>query len=411
MALEKQFQHVITGINEAYSLVHKVAHRTPLVHSRTLSRLIGGEIYLKLECLQRTGSFKIRGAYYAISKMKDAITSRGCVAASAGNHAQGVAFAASSLGVRAIIVMPRFSPTAKVQATLGYGAEVILHGNTYDEAVVEASRICDEQNSVFLHSFDNPSVIAGQGTIGLEMMEDLPDLDVIIVPVGGGGLISGVSVAVKNLNPAVVIYGVQAAGSASMVASLKKGTLVDLQNVDTIADGIAIRQPSQLTFDITRRLVDEVVVVTDDEIADATFLLLERTKQVVEPAGAVGLAALLSGKIDVTGKNVGVIISGGNIDMSLLVRIVERSLYKESRFVKISGLLSDKPGVLQNVLAIIANYKATVVTIDHDRTDPRISLGKARITLTLELPEKQYLHNLTKNLKEAGYPFSTNQYL
>lgn len=409
-ALEKQFQDVFTSINEAYSLVHKVVHRTPLVHSRTLSRLLCGEIYLKLECLQRTGSFKIRGAYYAISKMKDAIMSRGCVAASAGNHAQGVAFAASSLGIRAVIVMPTFSPTAKVQATIGYGAEVILHGKTYDEAVAEASRICDERNSVFIHSFDNPAVIAGQGTIGLEMMEDLPDLDVIIVPVGGGGLISGVSVAVKNLNPEVAIYGVQAAGSASMVASLKKGNLVNLQNVDTIADGIAIKRPSRLTFDIIKRLVDEVVVVTDDEIADATFLLLERTKQVVEPAGAVGLAALLSKKIDVTGKNVGVIISGGNIDMSLLVRIVERSLYKESRFVKISGLLFDRPGILQNVLAIIANYKANVVTINHDRTDPRISLGKTRITLTLELPEKQYLHDLTKNLEEAGYLFSTTQY-
>jgi threonine dehydratase len=343
--------------------------------------------------------------------MKDAITSRGCVAASAGNHAQGVALAASSLGVRAIIVMPRFSPTAKVQATVGYGAEVILHGDTYDEAVAEASRICDERNAVFIHSFDNPAVIAGQGTIGLEMMEDLPDLDVIVVPVGGGGLISGVSVAVKSLNPVVAIYGVQASGSASMVASLKKGGPVDLQYVDTIADGIAIRRPSQLTFDVTKRLVDDVVVVTDDEIADATFLLLERTKQVVEPAGTVGLAALLSGKIDVTGKNVGVIISGGNIDMSLLIRIVERSLYKESRFVKISGLLSERPGVLQNVLAIIATFKANVVTIDHDRTDPRISLGKARITLTLELPEKQYLHDLTKNLEEAGYPFTTLQYL
>jgi threonine dehydratase len=196
-----------------------------------------------------------------------------------------------------------------------------------------------------------------------------------------------------------------------MVASLKKGGPVALQYVDTIADGIAIRRPSQLTFDVTERLVDEVVVVTDDEIADATFLLLERTKQVVEPAGTVGLAALLSGKIDVTGKNVGVIISGGNIDMSLLVRIVERSLYKESRLVKISGLLSERPGVLQNVLSIIANFKATVVTIDHDRTDPRISLGKARITLTLELPEKQYLHDLTKNLEEAGYTFTTLQYL
>jgi threonine dehydratase len=408
--LEPQFQELFASITDAYALVHQVAHRTPLVHSRTLSRLLGGDVYLKLECLQRTGSFKIRGAYYAISTLKDAIQARGCVAASAGNHAQGVAFAASALGVRAIIVMPRFSPTAKVQATKGYGAEVILHGNTYDEAVVEAARICEERNAVFIHSFDNPAVIAGQGTIGLEMMEDQPDLNVIVVPVGGGGLISGVSVAVKSLHPAVAIYGVQAAGAASMVASLQTGAPVDLPGVDTIADGIAIRRPSRLTLDVTRRLVDDVVVVTDDEIADATFLLLERTKQVVEPAGAVGLAALLSGKIDVAGKTVGVVISGGNIDMSLLIRIVERSLYKESRLVKISGFLSDRPGVLQQVLAIVANFKANVVTIDHDRTDPRIRLGKARITLTLALPEKQYLQDLIKTLAEAGYPFTPLPY-
>jgi len=408
--LEPQFQDLFASITDAYALVHQVAHRTPLVHSRTLSRLLGGDVYLKLECLQRTGSFKIRGAYYAISTLKDAIQARGGVAASAGNHAQGVAFAASSLGVRAIIVMPRFSPTAKVQATKGYGAEVILHGNTYDEAVVEATRICEERNAVFIHSFDHPAVIAGQGTIGLEMMEDQPDLNVIVVPVGGGGLISGVSVAVKSLHPAVAIYGVQAAGAASMVASLQAGAPVDLPSVDTIADGIAIRRPSRLTLDVTRRLVDDVVVVTDDEIADATFLLLERTKQVVEPAGAVGLAALLSGKIDVAGKTVGVVISGGNIDMSLLVRIVERSLYKESRLVKISGFLSDQPGVLQQVLAIVATFKANVVTIDHDRTDPRIRLGKARITLTLALPEKQYLQDLTKTLAEAGYPFTPLPY-
>ncbi len=408
--LEPPFSDLFTRITDAYAIVHQAAHRTPLVHSRTLSRLLGGDVYLKLECLQRTGSFKIRGAYYAISTLKDAIQARGVVAASAGNHAQGVAFAAASLGVRAVIVMPQFSPTAKVQATRGYGAEVILHGATYDEAVEEATRICAERNAVFLHSFDHPAVIAGQGTIGLEMMEDQPDLEVIVVPVGGGGLISGISVAVKSLHPTVAVYGVQAAGAASMVASLQAGAPTELPRVDTIADGIAIRRPSHLTLEITRRFVDNVVVVTDDDIADATFLLLERTKQVVEPAGAAGLAALLSGKLDVAGKRVGVVISGGNIDMSLLMRIVERALFKESRLVKIVGFLSDRPGILQQVLAIVATFKANVVTIDHDRTDPRIDLGKARITLTLALPEKQYLQDLTKALADAGYPFSPLPY-
>lgn len=406
-ALESKFSDIFEDIQEAYSLIHRVAHRTPFIHSRTFSRLVSGKVHLKLECLQRTGSFKIRGAYYAISKLRDEIESRGCVAASAGNHAQGVALAASSLGVEATIVMPRFSPTAKVNATRGYGAEVILHGDDYDEAVTEASKIRDNRDAVFIHSFDNPAVIAGQGTIGLEIMDEISDLDALVVPVGGGGLISGVSIAIKNINPKIAIYGVQASGSQSMVASLNKGHPVKLRKVDTIADGIAIRQPSQLTLDITRQLVDDTVVVTDDEIADATCLLLERTKQVVEPAGAVGLAALLTEKIDVKGKKVGVVISGGNIDMSLLVRIVERSLYKESRFVKISGLLPDRPGVLQKVLAIIAQFKANVVTIDHNRADPQIGLGKARITITLELPKKQYLQDLTKKLEDADYHFST----
>lgn len=410
MQSRELFQDIFAGIKEAYPIVREVAHHTPLDRSNTFSRMTGGEVYLKLECLQRTGSFKIRGAYYAISKLKDRIKAKGCVAASAGNHAQGVAYAASSAGVKATIVMPEFSPAAKIQATLGYGAELVLHGRTYDEATTRASEICEEKKSVFIHSFDDPMVIAGQGTIGLEILEDMPNLDVIVVPVGGGGLISGVSIALKNIKPNVKIYGVQASGAPSMAASLKKGEIVELPTVDTIADGIAIKKPSNLTLDITSELVDDIIVVDDDEIAHAIFMLLERCKQVVEPAGAVGLAALLGEKIYVKGKNVGVIISGGNIDMSLLARIIERSLYQESRFVKISGLLPDRPGMLRDVLTIVAKARANVVTIEHDRVSPHLSPGRAEVTITLEIPEMRYLDELMSRLKEAGYHFSEDSH-
>jgi len=406
MQPKKLFQDIFADIKQAYPIVREVAHYTPLDRSNTFSRMTGGEVYLKLECLQRTGSFKIRGAHYTISKLKDTIKTKGCVAASAGNHAQGVAYAASSAGVKATIVMPEFSPAAKIQATLGYGAELVLYGRTYDEAVKKASEICEEKKSVFIHSFDDLRVIAGQGTIGLEMLADMPDLDVIVVPVGGGGLISGVAIAVRNIKPSVEIYGVQASGAPSMARSLKDGEIVELPRVDTIADGIAMKRPSDLTFDITRELVDDVVVVDDDEISHAIFMLLERCKQVVEPAGAVGLAALLSGKIDVKGKKVGIVISGGNINMSLLARIIERSLYQESRFVKISGLLPDRPGTLKDVLTVVAKARANVVTIEHNRISPHLSPGKAEVTITLEIPEMRYMDELMRMLREAGYHFS-----
>lgn len=406
MNVKKNFRDTFVDIKEAYSSLGDVVHHTPLIRSNTFSRMTGGEVYLKLENLQRTGSFKIRGAYYAISKLKDEIKARGCIAASAGNHAQGVAYAASSSGVTATIVMPEFSPVAKIQATRGYGAEVVLHGKTYDEAVIKALEICEKSKSVFLHSFDDLKVIAGQGTIGLEMLEDVSDLDAVVVPVGGGGLISGISIALRNIKPNIKIYGVQASGAASMVRSIAEKKIVELQGVNTIADGIAIKRPSNLTFELSRELVNEIVLVDDDDICHAIFLLLERCKQVVEPAGAVGLAALLSGKIDVKEKKVGVVISGGNIDMPMLTRIIERSLYRESRIVRVSGLLPDRSGVLGDVLTIVAKARANVVTIEHNRISPRINLGKAEVTLVLEVPEIPYIDELLRMLNDAGYCFT-----
>lgn len=358
--------------------------------------------------MQRTGSFKIRRAYYTISKLKDIIKTRGCVTASAGNHAQGVAYAASFARTKATIVMPKFSSTAKIQATIGYGADLVLHGKTYDEAAIKALEISEERKSVFIHPFDDPRVIAGQGTIGFEMLEDMPDLDVIVVPVGGGGLISGISIAVKNIKPNVEIYGVQASGAASMAHSFKRGKIVELQAVDTIADGIAIKKHSKLTYEIIKNLVDDIVVVDDDEITYAVFMLLERCKQVVEPAGAVGLAAVLSGKIDVKGKKVGIVISGGNINMSLLGRIIERSFFQENRFVKISGILPDRPGMLRDVLTIVAKAEGNVVTIEHDRASPDITPGKAEVTIILEVIEISCVDELMRMLKENGYNFTKN---
>ena len=364
-----------------------------------------GEVYLKLECLQRTGSLKIRGAYYAISKVKDEVKTRGCIAASVGNHAQGVAFAATLAGVSATIVMPQFDPVAKIQATRGYGVEVLLHGKTYDDAVVKALQLCEEQACVFIHSFDDLNVIGGQGTIGIEMLTDVHDLDMVVVPVGGG-LIAGVGVAIRNLKPKTKIYGVQASGAPSMVSSFEEKKIVELQEGDTIADGNAIKQTSNTTFNISRELVDDTVTVEDDGICSAIFLLLERCKQVVEPAGVVGLAAFLNGAIDIEGKKVGIVISGDNIDIAILARIIERSLYKDNRIVTISGLLSDRADVLRDILKSVTKAQSNVVRIAQDRNNLQIPPCKAKVTMMLEVSDMLQVNELLKLIQKAGYSFT-----
>jgi len=399
------FQEIFQKIKDAYPIVRQVAHHTPLDRSNTFSRMTEGEVFLKLECLQRTGSFKIRGATYAISQFKSSEKEQGCVAASAGNHAQGVAYAAATAGIKSIIVMPELAPASKIIATQGYGAEVILHGMNYDDAVIKAEQISVETGAVFLHSFDNINVIAGQGTIGLELIEDLPSLDVVLVPVGGGGLISGISIAFKKIRPDTKIIGVQASGCPSMVESIRDRRITEITKSDTIADGIAVRKPSETTLKIVNELVDDVITVTDDEISHSIFMLLERSKLVIEPAGAVGLAALLNNKINVEGKKIGVVLSGGNIDMSLLERIIERSLYLESRFVRITGLLPDKRETLKDLFLVIATTKASVVSIEHERADPNVSLGRMKVTITLEISQRRHLNELMNNLQKAGYKF------
>jgi len=401
-----EISKIFDEAKRARFVVRDVAHHTPMDHSTTFSRMTGSETYLKLESLQRTGSFKIRGAYYTISEMKRENPSlKGCVAASAGNHAQGVAFAARAAGVKAIIVVPELASVSKVLATRGYGADVILRGKTLEESYREARSMAEEQGIPLIHPFDDARVISGQGTLGFEMLEDEPDLDVIVVPIGGGGLISGVAVTAKTVRQNIKIVGVQAKGCPSMTTSLGEGRIVELPAADTIADGIAVRKPGEIAFRVVRELVGDVLLVDDDEIAYAMFMLLERCKQVVEPAGAVGLAALLSGKLDAEGKKVGVLISGGNVDMSLLAKITEKTLFREERLIRIEGILPDVPGALRGVLVAIAGARANVVTIEHDRLDPNVQPGKARVILTLEIPQREFLAELLKMLHEAGYAF------
>ncbi len=399
--------YIWENILQARKVLSSIARKTPLEKSTTFSRMCRAEIYLKLENLQKTGSFKIRGAYYKIWKLLNKgkrITA--CVTASSGNHAQGVAYAASCLGLKSIIVMPEFTPIAKIEATRSYGAEIILYGRTYDEAYSKALEICRRIKGVFIHAFNDPDVIAGQGTIGLEVYQDLKDVEIVVVPIGGGGLISGISIALKKLNPNIKVIGVEAEGAPAMKLSIEKGHIVEIKEIDTIADGIAVKKPGDITFNIVRNLVDDIVLVSDEEIARAVFLLLERSKIVVEPAGAVGIAALISGKINVEGRKVAVIISGGNIDMTLLSRIIEWGLVLEGRVARLRGILPDRPGSLRNIVEVLAKMKINILDIKHYRAKPYLRPGKAEVLLEVEIPDRRIIGKLLKLLEEKGYTFN-----
>ena len=393
------------NIQEAYDVLASIIHRTPLMRSHTFSRMSNGNVFLKLENLQKTGSFKIRGAYYKLWRSLKEKKIKICVAASSGNHAQGVAYAASLLGIKSIIVMPEYTPVAKVSATQGYGAEVILHGSTYDEACRKALELSRELHAEFVHPFDDPYVIAGQGTIGIEIYNALKEVDYVFVPVGGGGLISGIAIAIKKLKPDVKVIGVQAKGAPAMTLSYMKGKRMCYDNPYTIADAIIVKEPGELTFSIVRELVDDMVLVDDFEISHALFMLLERCKLLAEPAGVLGLAAILSGKVDIKGKNAVVVISGGNIDMSLLAKLIEKVLFKERREVKIRGVLPDRPGMLKRVLEVLAEVKANIVTIAHDRSNPYLEPGMAEVTITIEIPSIESVESILAKLKNIGYEF------
>lgn len=361
------------------------------------------EVYLKPENLQITGSFKVRGAYFKISQLSDEEKAHGVIACSAGNHAQGVALAAQRNGIKAVICLPDGAPISKVEATRSYGAEICLVPGVYDDAYQRALELRDENNYTFIHPFDDENVIAGQGTIGLELLDQLPDLDAVVVPVGGGGLISGVAFALKSLNPNIKVYGVQAAGAPSMVKSLEDGRIECLDQVSTIADGIKVKEPGEHTFEYCRKFVDKIVTVTDDEVSSAILALIEQHKLISEGAGAVSVAAVMFNKIDVRGKKVACLVSGGNIDVTILSRVIKRGLLKSGRSDTLAIQLEDKPGQLQSVAGIVAERGGNVVSIHHERASEDSDITDCILRLVLETRDFAHINEIRSALGEAGF--------
>jgi threonine dehydratase len=380
-----------------------VVKTTPLDRSQTFSSLCGCEIFLKLENLQKTGSFKVRGALNKIQSLDPESRRRGVITASAGNHAQGVAYAARMMQVPVTVVMPEPASFSKVAATTGYGARVLLHGQDYGAAYDKAASLAAAEGLTFVHAFDDAGVIAGQGTLGLELLEQLPDVDTVVVPVGGGGLLAGVVTALRGSGSRARVVAVQAAGASSLAASMRAGQRVELSSVDTIADGLATRAVGALPFAIVAREVDLTFEVSDAEIAEAVLLLLERAKTVVEGAGAVGLAACLSQGLPANAHRVAVIISGGNIDMNLLDRIINLGLAQEGRFFRFGTRLADRPGELQRLVACVAGCRANIHQIRHERSQPGLALTQASVTLELETRGRDHIAELRRALAGAGF--------
>lgn len=388
-------------IYHAAFVLKSVARRTDLIDAANLTDHT--HIYLKTENLQRTGSFKLRGAYYKISQLTQAEKEAGIIACSAGNHAQGVALAATEMGAKSTICMPDGAPISKVEATKGFGAAVCLVPGAYDDAYAKARQLQEETGATFIHPFDDEQVIAGQGTIGLEILEQLADVDAVVVPVGGGGLISGVAYGVKNLNPHVKVYGVQAERAASMVRSREKGEPVTLEAVPTFADGIAVKRPGGVTFDLVRQYVDQIVTVSEDEIAASILKLMEKQKLVAEGAGAVSVAAALFDKLPIRGKKVVCILSGGNIDVTILSRVITRGLVTSGRNSTLQIALEDKPGQLVGVSEIISRCGANVVSVRHDRSDPDMAIASCFLTIGMETRDFAQIDQIKAELTQAGF--------
>lgn len=388
-------------VYHASYVLKDVIRQTDLIYAPKINSEC--EVYLKTENLQITGSFKVRGAYYKISQLSDEEKARGVIACSAGNHAQGVALAAAKNGIKSLICLPDGAPISKVEATKGYGADVCLVDGVYDDAYNKAIELRDEKGYTFIHPFDDENVIAGQGTIGLEILEQLADVDAIVVPVGGGGLISGVAFAVKHLNPEVKVYGVQASGAPSMVASLEKGEIQCLDSVATIADGIKVKEPGEHTFECCCKYVDEIVTVTDDEISSAILALIEQHKLISEGAGAVSVAAVMFGKVPVKGKKVVCLVSGGNIDVTILSKVIKRGLLKSGRSDSINIELMDKPGQLRDVSKIIADLGGNVVAIHHERASEHSDIIGCYLRIVLETRNFEHKIAIRKALTDAGF--------
>lgn len=361
------------------------------------------EIYLKTENLQITGSFKVRGAYYKISQLSKADKEKGVIACSAGNHAQGVALAAAKNNIKSLICLPDGAPISKVEATKSYGADVCLVKGVYDDAYNKALELKEEKGYTFIHPFDDEEVIAGQGTIGLELLTQLPDMDAVIVPIGGGGLISGVAFAIKSLNPKIKVYGVQAQGAPSMQKSVRENKIKTLEKVSTIADGIAVKEPGVNTFEMVKKYVDEIVTVTDDEISTAILTLIEQQKLIAEGAGAVAVAAAMFNKVPIKGKKVACLVSGGNIDVTILSRVIKRGLLKSGRSCLLNIELLDKPGQLKDVSAIIADLGGNVTSVHHERANEGSDVNGCFLRVLLETRNYEHIEQIKKALTDKGY--------
>ncbi|HEX5480979.1 MAG TPA: threonine ammonia-lyase [Dehalococcoidia bacterium] len=393
----------IDNICDARARFQDAVRRTPVFRSSALSTMTGGDVWLKAENLQATGSFKIRGAMSRIGVMTPDERARGVIAASAGNHAQGVAVAARAYGVHATIVMPRTTPLAKVQATRGYGAEVILDGDSYEDARVLAGELTRERNLVPVPAFDDPLIVAGQGTVGIEIVEDLGPVQTVLVPVGGGGLAAGIGIAVKTLEPGARVIGVQVEAAPGVQRSLAEGRAEQVPPAPTIAEGVAVAGPGDVTFPLLQRCLDDVVVVSEDEVAQAMVLLLERSKLVVEGAGAVGVAALMSGKVRVSGLRAVAVLSGGNVDINMVARVVEHGLMQAGRYFSLTVGLDDKPGQLATLASLLSASGANVLSVAHHRFGIALPVGRVQVVLLLEVRDRDHARDVERALEEAGF--------
>ena len=397
-------------LDTVYQAAHKlkeVARETDLILAKNI--VDNANIYLKTENLQVTGSFKLRGAYYKISSLTEEEKAKGVIACSAGNHAQGVALAAQKNGIKATIFIPSTAPISKIEATRSYNAEIMLIDGVYDDAYEAAVEYQKQTGGTFIHPFDDEKVIAGQGTIALEILNQLPSVDAIIVPIGGGGLISGLAYAIKMLKPECKVYGVEARGADSMLMSLEKAEMCKLKKVSTFADGIAVKTPGDLTYNLCKDYVDKIVTVTDDEIATAILTLIEKQKLIAEGAGAVSVAAALFNKLDLEGKNVVCLVSGGNIDVNILSRVINRGLLTAGRLSDITIYMLDKPGQLKEVAAIVADSGANVIKVSHIQGGENTDINQCYLKISMETRNKAHLEQIKKALKKAGYTLSENK--
>ena len=391
----------IDNVYKANRVLKEIARKTDVIPAPKLCK--GVDLYLKTENLQITGSFKVRGAYYKMTQLSAEEKARGVIACSAGNHAQGVALAAQKNGIKSVICLPDGAPISKVEATKSYGAEVCLVEGVYDDAYQKALQLRDEKGYTFIHPFDDEDVIAGQGTIALELIEQIPDLDVIVVPIGGGGLISGIAYTAKTLNPHIKVYGVQAKGAPSMKNSVAHGQVEELSSVSTIADGIAVKKPGDLTYELCSKYVDEIVTVTDDEISAAILALMEQHKLVTEGAGAAGVAAVMFGKLDVKGKKTVCVLSGGNVDVTILSRVISRGLLMSGRNCQLLIELMDKPGQLKNVARIIADLGGNVTSVSHERSNEGSEVNGCYLRIVLETRNFEHIQQIRQALKDFGF--------